>query len=271
MKVRFLVFLVLSVAAGASLAAYPQVTLQVTGAVNGNIVLELYPDKAPITVTNFLNYVRSGFYNGLIFHRVIDGFMIQGGGYGPDMVKKTSGPPIINESSNGLLNLTGTIAMARTTYAHTATAEFYINVDDNYFLDYDSIIYNYYTRKPHAQIGYCVFGRVLNGMSLVNAIAILDSIDEVPDDERPDVDVIIHSATVTSNEPLCLEKSEGDFDGDCDMDTDDIIKFAIQWMNTTCRGCYSADVNDDGEVNFADFAKISNNWLKCNSITTPCN
>lgn len=262
-----LLLLVLSAVTVDALAANPQVTIQVTGAVSGNIVLELYPDKAPITVSNFINYARSGFYDGLIFHRVISGFMIQGGGYDINMVTKTPGPPIKNESSNGLLNLTATIAMARTTYADTATSEFFINVaDNNDFLDYDSIIYNYYTGNPHAQIGYCVFGQVVSGMSVVNAIAALSTTDD-----RPDEDVIIQSATVTSNEPLCLEKLDGDFDSDCDVDTDDLMKFAIQWLNPKCEGCYNADISSDGEVDFADFAKMAANWLKCNSITTPCN
>ena len=270
MKVRFLVFLVLSVAAGAS-AANPQVTLQLTGAVSGNIVLELYPDKAPITVENFIDYIRSGFYNGLIFHRVVkydppgsSYGIIQGGGYDTNMVKKPAGPPIINESTNGLSNLTGTIAMARTPEPHTATSQFFINQVDNPVFDHGIVVHDpadnaFYT------IGYCVFGRVISGMSLVNAIAVLPTTAD-----RPDVDVIIQTATVTLEAPFCTEKLDGDIDGDCDMDTDDIMKFAIQWLNQTCQGCYTADANDDGEVNFADFARIVNDWLKCNSITTPC-
>ena len=277
MKVSFLVFLVLSVAAGAS-AANPQVTLHVTGAVEGDIVLELYPEDAPITVVNFLDYVRSGFYNGLLFHRVIEGFMIQGGGFDTNMVKKTPGPPIFNESTNDLSNLLGTIAMARSSYPHSATSEFFINHVDNTGLDSGRV--NYYTYFDEDEIervayyytvGYCVFGRVISGMSVVNAIAAVETeIIGGPLDERPDADIIIQTATVTLEAPACTEKLEGDIDGDCDTDAEDIMKFAIQWLNPTCQGCYSADVNDDGEVNLADFAKISNNWLKCNSITTQC-
>ncbi len=276
MKVKFLVFLVLSVAAGAS-AANPQVTLQLTGAVSGNIVLELYPDKAPITVENFIDYIRSGFYNGLIFHRVVkydppgsSYGIIQGGGYDPNMTPKTTDPPIINESYYSLSNLAGTIAMARTSHPHTATSQFYINQVDNTAFDFGQIAYDG-NNTAYYKAGYCVFGRVISGISFVNAIAALET--EViggAGDERPDVDVIIQTATVTLEAPFCTEKLDGDIDGDCDMDTDDIMKFAIQWLNQTCQGCYSADANDDGEVNFADFAKIVDDWLKCNSITTPC-
>lgn len=270
-KISFVILfmLILSAVTADSFADNPQVTLQITGAVSGNIVLELYPDKAPITVSNFINYVRSGFYDGLIFHRVISDFVVQGGGYDTNMDKRTPGPPIKNESLNRISNLIGTVAMARTTYADTATSEFFINVDDNDALDYDSIIYNYYTGNPHAQIGYCVFGRVIDGMSVVNAIALLPTTPITGG--RPDEDVIILSATVTSDEPLCLEKLDGDFDGDCDVDTVDLLKFATQWLNPKCQGCYSADISGAGEVDFTDFAKMAANWLNCNSITTPCN
>lgn len=258
--------MVLSTLATDSFAAKPQVTLRVTGAATGDIIIELDPDKAPETVTNFLNYVRSGFYDGLIFHRVISDFMIQSGGFDTDMAKKTPNAPIKNESLNRLPNLIATIAMARTTYADTATSEFFINVADNSFLDYDSAIYNYYTGQPHAQIGYCVFGNVVSGMDVVNAIAALPTTDD-----RPNDDVIIQTATITSTERLCLEKMKGDLDGDCDVDSADLMTFAKQWLNPKCQGCYSGDLNADGEVDLADYAKISANWMRCNSITTPCN
>lgn len=118
MKTNSLVLLlfmaILSVIGGSAFCANPQVKLTIAGAVSGEIVLELYPDKAPITVENFVKYVRDGFYDGLIFHRVISGFMIQGGGFDPNLVQKPTNPPIINESSNRISNLRGTIAMART-------------------------------------------------------------------------------------------------------------------------------------------------------------
>lgn len=128
----------------------------------GNIVIELNAEKAPITVANFIDYVESGHYDGLIFHRVIDGFMIQGGGMDSDMNEKRTGTPIKNEADNGLKNTTGTIAMARTSDPHSATAQFFINVRDNDFLNYSS---------PTPQgWGYAVFGQVIEGMDVVNQI-----------------------------------------------------------------------------------------------------
>lgn len=128
----------------------------------GNIVIELNSEKAPITVANFIDYVESGHYDGLIFHRVIDGFMIQGGGMDSEMNEKRTGTPIKNEADNGLKNTTGTIAMARTSDPHSATAQFFINVRDNDFLNYSS---------PTPQgWGYAVFGRVIEGMDVVNQI-----------------------------------------------------------------------------------------------------
>jgi peptidyl-prolyl cis-trans isomerase B (cyclophilin B) len=126
----------------------------------GAIRLELYPEKAPQTVRNFLAYVDSGFYDDTIFHRVIDGFMIQGGGFTADMARKETQKPILNEANNGLSNVVGTIAMARTNDPHSATSQFYINVANNTFLNYKS------SKNP----GYCVFGRVIDGLSVVNAI-----------------------------------------------------------------------------------------------------
>ena len=129
----------------------------------GNITIELYPEKSPITVENFLTYVKEGFYNGTIFHRVIDGFMIQGGGFEPGMVAKKTNPPIKNEANNGLSNLRGTIAMARTQVIDSATSQFFINLKDNTFLDHrDDTPQGY---------GYCVFGKVIKGMDVVDKIA----------------------------------------------------------------------------------------------------
>jgi len=133
----------------------------------GSFALELYPDKAPKTVANFIQYVNSGFYNGTIFHRVIDGFMIQGGGFELGMVEKTTRAPIENEAGlalkAGLKNELGTIAMARTPNPHSATAQFFINVKDNGFLDY---------REPSPRgFGYTAFGRVVEGMDTVLRIA----------------------------------------------------------------------------------------------------
>ena len=128
----------------------------------GNIELELYPDKAPISVENFKSYVSEGFYNGLIFHRVIDGFMIQGGGFGSGLERKMTKEPIKNEANNGLKNERGTIAMARTNVVDSATSQFFINVADNTPLDY---------RDDSAQgYGYAVFGKVISGMDVVDKI-----------------------------------------------------------------------------------------------------
>ena len=128
----------------------------------GEVVIELAPDKAPATVENFLTYVNDGFYDGTVFHRVIDGFMIQGGGFGPDFERKTTRPPIRNEADNGLKNDTGTVAMARTSDPHSATAQFFINVKDNDFL-------NHTAPNPRGW-GYAVFGRVVEGMDVVESI-----------------------------------------------------------------------------------------------------
>jgi len=128
----------------------------------GEITLELDASKAPATVANFLQYVSDGFYAGTIFHRVIDNFMIQGGGLTADMAQKTTRAPVQNEADNGLSNLTGTIAMARTNDPHSATAQFFINVSDNLFLNHRA--------KSADGWGYCVFGKVTSGMDVVNAI-----------------------------------------------------------------------------------------------------
>jgi len=137
----------------------PQVRLTTS---RGDITLELFADKAPKTVANFLEYVADAFYNDTIFHRVIDGFMIQGGGLDADLRQKATRPPVENEADNGVANATGTIAMARTSDPHSATAQFFINVSDNAFL-------NHRGKSPDGW-GYCVFGRVTEGMDVVNAI-----------------------------------------------------------------------------------------------------
>ena len=231
MKRYVFVILLLSAHFGVAQAANPQVRLQVSGATTGTIVLEIYADKAPVTAANFINYVKSGFYNGLIFHRVIPGFMVQGGGFTTSLVKKTATyPAIINESYNGLSNVTGTLAMARTAYAHSASSEFFINVANNTFLDYGSFTYDYYSGQPVAHIGYCVFGKVLSGMTVVNAIAALTTTTENSMQNVPVNDVIIQSATVTLNAPVSAEKLEGDLNGDCAVNLADLAQIAQNWM-----------------------------------------
>ena len=134
----------------------------------GNITLELFETDAPETTANFKQYVEDGFYDGTIFHRVIDGFMIQGGGFEPGMGQKDTRDPIKNEASNGLANNRGTIAMARTMDPHSATAQFFINVTDNDFL-------NFRSETPDG-FGYCVFGRVFDGMDVVDAIKAVSTV-----------------------------------------------------------------------------------------------
>jgi len=137
----------------------PEVEVQTT---LGNFTIELYPDKAPKTVANFLQYIDDGFYTNTIFHRVIDGFMIQGGGFTQQFERKPTRAPILNEADNGLKNLRGTIAMARTFDPQSATAQFYINVVDNPNLDFKD--------KTPRGWGYAVFGKVVKGMEVVDAI-----------------------------------------------------------------------------------------------------
>lgn len=138
----------------------PRVTLETT---KGNIVIELDAAKAPKTVANFVSYVESGFYNGTIFHRVIPKFMIQGGGFTPEMEQKATRATIMNEADNGLKNLRGTIAMARTSDPHSASSQFFINSVDNVGLDHKA--------KTDPQWGYCVFGQVVEGMAVVDEIS----------------------------------------------------------------------------------------------------
>ncbi len=143
-----------------ALAANPRVLMETSA---GNITLELDPEKAPKTVENFLAYVDAGQYNGTVFHRVIDGFMIQGGGFTEDMKQKPTREPVPNEADNGLTNQRGSIAMARTADPNSATAQFFINLKDNAFLNH--------TAKTQRGWGYTVFGRVVDGMDTVDKIA----------------------------------------------------------------------------------------------------
>lgn len=155
---------------------------------HGTITLELDSEKAPETVKNFLAYVASGHYDNTLFHRVIKGFMIQGGGFEPGMKQKPTLDPIKNEADNGLKNITGTIAMARTQAPHSATAQFFINVADNDFLDF---------RSPDTQgWGYCVFGRVTDGMDVVNAIRSVKTGSSGFHQDVPVEDVVIQRAEI---------------------------------------------------------------------------
>lgn len=151
----------------------------------GDIEIELYHDKAPVTVNNFLAYVDSGFYDGTVFHRVINNFMIQGGGMIPGLQEKRTLSPIKNEAGNGLSNLRGTIAMARTQDVNSATSQFFINVADNRYLDYKN--------ASPAGYGYCVFGRVIKGMDVVDRIKSVATGRRGYYDDVPVRDVVIIS------------------------------------------------------------------------------
>lgn len=154
----------------------------------GAITLELDSDKAPETVQNFLNYVTSGFYDNTLFHRVIDDFMIQGGGFEPGMKQKKAQAPIQNEAANGLKNDAYTIAMARTADVHSATAQFFINVTNNGFLNYKS-------SSPQGY-GYCVFGKVVDGQDVIDKIKKVKTGDHAGHQNVPLDDVIIQKAEV---------------------------------------------------------------------------
>ncbi|GAB2708447.1 peptidylprolyl isomerase [Aliiglaciecola sp. 3_MG-2023] len=155
----------------------------------GVIVLNLFEDKAPKTVENFLSYVKDGFYDNTIFHRVIDGFMIQGGGFEPGMDQKTPNEAIQNEANNGVANNTGTIAMARTNDPHSATAQFFINLKDNSFLNFRS--------ESMEGWGYCAFGEVVEGMDIVNKIKGVKTSRHGMHDDVPVEDVVIQKAEIT--------------------------------------------------------------------------
>ena len=166
------------------MAANPMVQIETT---LGEIILELDREKAPISVENFINYANAGYYNGTIFHRVMQGFMVQGGGMTPDMQEKPTGEPIVNEATNKLKNKTGTVAMARTSDVNSATAQFFINTDDNKFLNH--------TGQTEADFGYAVFGQVVDGMDVVytieqQATATVAGHDDVP------VELIVIEAVV---------------------------------------------------------------------------
>lgn len=154
----------------------------------GDITIELYPDLAPVSVENFLNYVRSGFYNGTIFHRVIDGFMVQGGGYDAHLNPKPTNPSIVNEANNGLKNTRGTIAYARSNEIKSATSQFFFNLVNNMRL-------NFKNTTPEGY-GYCVFGKVVRGMNVVDHIASVETGTQEGMNDVPVEPIIILSARV---------------------------------------------------------------------------
>jgi cyclophilin family peptidyl-prolyl cis-trans isomerase len=179
-KVIALCFVVIGVvAANGARAANPVVVMETSA---GTVKIELFEDKAPITVKNFLSYVDDKHYDGLIFHRVIEDFMIQGGGFEPGMKEKKTKDPIKNEAANGLSNLRGTLAMARTNDPDSATAQFFINVKDNKFLD-----------KAATNAGYAVFAKVIEGMDVVDKIKAVKTSTKGSHENVPKEDVVIKS------------------------------------------------------------------------------
>jgi peptidyl-prolyl cis-trans isomerase A (cyclophilin A) len=183
MKLKHLFILSTAAAVPNALAADPQVDLKTSA---GTIRIELSAAKAPKTVENFLQYVKDGHYDGTIFHRVIPGFMVQGGGMTANMAQKKTRAPIPIESKNGLKNELGTLAMARTSDPNSATAQFFINVKHNSFLDYPS-------QDGH---GYTVFGKVVSGMDVVNKIVATPTGNQAGHQDVPRTPIVIESATV---------------------------------------------------------------------------
>ncbi len=190
MKIKFIVVLgalitLVAVSANMAAAGNPKVEMETS---KGKIVIELFPEKAPETVKNFLNYVDAKFYDGTIFHRVIPNFMIQGGGFTSDMKRKSAGAPIKNEADNGLKNERGTIAMARTGDPHSATAQFFINTINNDSLNHKS--------KTQQGWGYVVFGKVFAGMDVVDAISAVKTVTRGAYRDVPAETIEIRSAGV---------------------------------------------------------------------------
>lgn len=159
---------------------------------HGTIIMELYPDKAPKSVENFLNYVRERFYDGTVFHRIIDNFVIQGGGFEPGMHQKPTHPPIKNEADNKIRNVRGSLAMARTSDPDSATSQFFINIADNDFL-------NYTTSTPEGW-GYCVFGNVIEGMHVADRIKGVPTSTRLGFKDVPMTDVIIETIQIVGAE-----------------------------------------------------------------------
>ncbi len=167
----------------------------------GNIVIALYADKSPKTVANFLRYVDDGFYAGTVFHRVIDDFMIQGGGFTIDFMQKPTRAAIENEAGNGVKNTRGTLAMARTGDPHSATAQFFINVADNISLDH--------TAPTQSGFGYCVFGEVVEGIDVVDQMRKVSTASRGPHQNVPVTAIVIERATALTNEPAAAKAAPG--------------------------------------------------------------
>ncbi len=186
-RLLLLVTFMATLGVGSAQAANPVVVMETS---LGKITIELFPEKAPVTVKNFLKYVEDKHYDGTIFHRVISNFMIQGGGMSPSMEEKKTRDPIKNESTNGLKNDRGTIAMARTNQPHSATSQFFINVKDNNFLNQEI---------ARDGVGYCVFGKVIEGMDVVDKIRDVKTGNKGPHSDVPLEPVKIISVKVKAS------------------------------------------------------------------------
>ncbi len=195
MKKSLTAFVALASVALSALAANPLVELKTN---HGDITVEVFADKAPKSAENFIQYVRDGYYDGTVFHRVIDGFMIQGGGFDADMKQKTTRPPIANEAKNGLKNEAGTLAMARTSDPHSASAQFFINLVSNPFLDYPS----------RDGWGYAVFGKVTSGMDVVSAIGKVSTANRGFHQNVPVEAVVIERARVLDDDDAAANKTD---------------------------------------------------------------
>ena len=195
-KVLFVFF---AAAVSGQLYAHPIVNVKTN---MGEFLIELYPDEAPKTVANFLRYVNDGFYNGTVFHRVINRFMIQGGALGPDLAPKLTYEAIPNEAANGLLNQPGTVAMARAYDPDSATSQFFINIEDNKFL-------NHYKPEPD-YFGYAVFGKVIKGMDVVRQIAAVPTAASGPFASDVPVQPVVMEKLTVVNEPVVLRIEEPD-------------------------------------------------------------
>lgn len=191
MRLRLILLAAGMLASMGALGANPQVKMRTN---LGEMVLELYPDKAPKTVANFLQYVNSGHYNGTVFHRTVQKFVIQGGGFTPDLQYKPTLDPVPNEAANGLRNEPGTLAMARAYEPDSATTQFFINLDDNKFLNH---------HRPHPDYyGYCVFGRVIKGMDVAKKIGALPTAAGGPFAADVPVQPVIIEEMALAAEPL---------------------------------------------------------------------
>lgn len=251
----------------------------------GDITIELYNDKAPITIENFLRYVRSNYYQDLLFHRVISNFMIQGGGYYiklPYIYEASTYPPIINESYNGLSNLRGTIAMARTSDPNSATSQFYINLVNNTSLD-----------RTTGNAGYCVFGNVISGMTVVDAIGntpVVYISSNFQDFPYPTMVTILQIQLLTPGYWLNADLNNdgivdfhdyayfaanwrktgsalwGDFDNNLTVNSNDLRLFSDKWLQKTSWYHIPGDIDGDGVVNLVDFSILSSNWQQTGKL-----